>query len=619
MKFPVQKPLILVGTATCGRSAGALDVLEAIRDECSAQRIDGDVIEVGCIGLCYLEPLVSIIKPNCPGIYYGQISPEKVKKLIKSYLVDDDPLPSYALGTFGDGKIAGIPNLFDLPVLKPQVRRILRNCGFIDPANIDHYTTHNGYNALAKALKMEPAQIIEEINKSGLRGRGGAGFPTGLKWAACRDAKSERSERSQEKYVVCNADEGDPGAFMDRSLIESDPHAVLEGVIIAGYTIGAKKGYIYVRGEYPLAVQRLHTAIAQAREKGFLGQNILGKNFSFDLEIFQGAGAFVCGEETALMASIEGGRGMPRHRPPFPAQAGLWNKPTLINNVKTYCFVPWIIKQGAESFASIGTDKSKGTVVFALAGKVANCGLIEVPMGIKLREIIYGIGGGIPDGKAFKAVQTGGPSGGCLPAEFLDSPVDYESLTAAGSIMGSGGMVVMDEDICMVDIARYFLDFAQKESCGKCVPCRLGTKQMLDILKNITEGRGKTGDIELLAELGQAVKAASLCGLGQTAPNPVLTTMRYFRDEYAVHIEEKRCPAKRCKALISYRILPDKCQGCQLCFKACPVEAITGQPKGVHVITQSKCVKCGMCLESCPAKFGAVECVSRQLTGASKQ
>lgn len=385
-------------------------------------------------------------------------------------------------------------------------------------------------------------------------------------------------------------------------------------MIIAAYTTGAKKGYIYVRAEYPLAVKRLQIAIEQAREKGFLGKNILGSDFSFDIEIFQGAGAFVCGEETALMASIEGKRGMPRHRPPFPAQSGLWGKPTLINNVKTYAYVPQIIVRGAEWFSSIGTKNSKGTAVFALTGKVANCGLIEVPMGISLREITYGIGGGIPDGKEFKAVQTGGPSGGCLPAALLDSPVDFESLTAAGSIMGSGGMVVMDEDTCMVDIARYFLDFTRKESCGECVPCRLGTKQMLDILEDITQGKGKPEDIDLLVELGEAVKLGSLCGLGQTAPNPVLTTIRYFRKEYEAHINEKRCPAKVCKALISYRIWPDKCKGCMLCLKVCPAEAITGERKQVHVIDQSKCTKCGMCFERCPPKFSAIECVSGQLT-----
>lgn len=604
-----KKPLITVGTATCGRSAGALEVLEMFQQELNNRNIECSIIEVGCMGLCYAEPMVTIEKPGRPGICYGDITVERVSELIEKCILQDDPLSKYALGTTGDEHISGIPRLFETPMLESQERRLLRNCGFIDPTNINHYIAHGGYRALKRALsEMLPEDIIDEVKRSGLRGRGGAGFPTGRKWEFCRKAPGDV------KYVICNADEGDPGAFMDRSILEADPHAVLEGMIIAAYTTGAKKGYIYVRAEYPLAVKRLQIAIEQAREKGFLGKNMLGSDFSFDIEIFQGAGAFVCGEETALMASIEGKRGMPRHRPPFPAQSGLWGKPTLINNVKTYAYVPQIIVRGAEWFSSIGTKNSKGTAVFALTGKVANCGLIEVPMGISLREITYGIGGGIPDGKEFKAVQTGGPSGGCLPAALLDSPVDFESLTAAGSIMGSGGMVVMDEDTCMVDIARYFLDFTRKESCGECVPCRLGTKQMLDILEDITQGKGKPEDIDLLVELGEAVKLGSLCGLGQTAPNPVLTTIRYFRKEYEAHINEKRCPAKVCKALISYRIWPDKCKGCMLCLKVCPAEAITGERKQVHVIDQSKCTKCGMCFERCPPKFSAIECVSGQLT-----
>jgi NADH:ubiquinone oxidoreductase subunit F (NADH-binding)/ferredoxin len=458
---------------------------------------------------------------------------------------------------------------------------------------------------LRKALfEMTPEQVIAEVKRSGLRGRGGAGFPTGLKWEFCRKAQGEP------KYVICNADEGDPGAFMDRSTMEGDPHTVIEGMGIAAYAIGTAEGYIYIRAEYPLAVKRLRTALKQAEEQGFLGENILGSSFSFRIHIKEGAGAFVCGEETALLASIEGKRGLPRSRPPFPAHSGLWGKPSNINNVKTLGALPVIIAKGSDWYASIGSEKSKSTAVFALTGKIANSGLIEVPMGISLKEIIFGIGGGIPDGKRFKAVQTGGPSGGCLPASFLDLPVDYESLTQAGSIMGSGGMVVMDEDTCIVDVARYFLSFTQAESCGKCVPCRLGTKQMLSILEDITGGSGKLEDIDLLTELSNSVKAGSLCALGGTAPNPALTTLRYFRDEYEEHIIQKRCRALVCTALTSYYILPDKCQGCLICLRNCPVEAISGDKRLVHVIDQSKCISCGVCLEVCPPKFSAVIKVS---------
>ena len=520
-------------------------VLEAINKELAKHKIEAIVIQVGCIGLCYAEPLVDIIKPNRPRICYSNVTPEIIPQLIEDYIINDNPRPDLALGTIGEDGVEGIPKLFELPMLKPQVRVALRNCGIIDPENINHYVARDGYSGLVKALGMTPEEVIEEIKKSGLRGRGGAGFPAGVKWELCRKSLGNM------KYVICNADEGDPGAFMDRSLLEGDPHAVLEGILIGAYAIGASEGYIYIRAEYPLAIERLKLALHQMEDYGLLGDNILGSGFSFHLKIKQGAGAFVCGEETALMASIEGKRGMPRSRPPFPAQSGLWGKPTNINNVETWGNVSAILQKGAEWYAGYGSEGSKGTKTFALAGKIVRTGLIEVPMGIPLQEIIYGIGGGIPDGKRFKAVQTGGPSGGCLPASLLNSPVDYESLTEAGSIMGSGGMVVMDEDTCMVDVAHYFLSFTQAESCGKCVPCRLGTKQMLDILNDITHGRGKLEDIDLLLTLGEQVKVGSLCGLGQTAPNPVLTTIRYFRDEYEEHIKRHHCRAAVCEGIVS--------------------------------------------------------------------
>ncbi len=540
------RPRILIGTATCGRAAGAAAVLEVISTELARHNIPADISQVGCIGLCYAEPLVDIVKPNHPRVCYGNITPEIVPQLIKDYILDDNPRPDLALGTIGDGEIKGIPRLFELPMLKPQIRIALRNAGLIDPENINHYITNDGYHGLAKVLVMTPQEVIQEVKMSGLRGLGGAGFPAGLKWESCRRAPGE------EKYVICNASEGDPGAFQDRAVIEGDPHSVLEGMIIAGYAVGGRRGFIYVGAEYPLAMKRLKIAITQAREKGLLSEDILGSGFDFDVEIFQGAGAFVCGESTALVLCIEGKRGMPKPLPrPRTTEVGLWDKPTLLNNVKTFANIPLIITHGSEWFASRGTEKSKGTAIFSLTGNVANCGLVEVPMGTTLREIIYEIGGGIPEGKAFKAVQTGGPSGGCLPASLLDTPVDFDSLTSAGSMMGSGSMVVMDEDTCMVDIARYFLAFTQSESCGKCVPCRLGTKQVLAILEKITTGNGQPQDIDLLLELGKSVKAGSLCALGGTAPNPVLTTIRYFRDEYEEHINKKRCPTKVCQELVS--------------------------------------------------------------------
>ena len=563
------KPRILVGTATCGRSAGASAVLETFRRELPGRGLDCLVIEVGCIGLCYAEPIVCITKPGRPGICYADVTPERTVELIDDYLAGDDPRPDYALGTLGDGVVDGIPPLFETPVFKPQVRRTLRNCGFIDPTNINHYLANNGYSGLEKALSGSPEAVIDEIKRSGLRGRGGAGFPTWRKWQFCKDAKSDQ------KYLICNADEGDPGAFMNRSLLEGDPHSLLEGMLIAGYALGADTGYIYCRAEYPLALERLAVALRQAEECGLLGDGILGSDFDFHIKVKEGAGAFVCGEETALIASVEGNRGMPRPRPPFPAVSGLWGKPTIINNVETLASVALVLQNGADWFAQYGTEKSKGTKTFALVGKVKRTGLVEVPLGITLREMIYEIGGGVLDDRPFKAVQTGGPSGGCIPRDLLDTPVDYDSLQAAGSIMGSGGMVVMDENTCMVDFARYFLDFAQKESCGECVPCRLGTKQLLDILTDITQGKGKPEDIDLLLELAEAIKAGSLCGLGQTAPNPVLTTIRYFRHEYEAHVNRKRCPAVVCKELIS-----------SPCQHVCPIG--TQAPVYIALIAQGR-------------------------------
>jgi len=539
------KPRIYIGTATCGRAAGALTVLEAIKSELARHSIEAIIIQVGCIGLCYAEPLVDIAKPNRPRICYGSVTPEIVPQLVEDYIVNDNPRPDLALGTLGDGSVDGIPRLFDLPMLKPQVRIALRNCGLIDPEDISQYLANGGYRGLAGALKMRPEEVVEEVKKSGLRGRGGAGFATGRKWEFCRRAPGA------EKYLICNADEGDPGAFMDRALLEGDPHTVLEGMVIGAYAIGATQGYIYCRAEYPLAIERIETALKQMKEYGLLGDNILGSGFSFQMKIMQGAGAFVCGETSAMVASLEGKRGQPRSKYVHLAEHGLWDKPTLINNVETWGNVPVILHRGAEWYSSLGTETSKGTKTFALAGKIARTGLIEVPMGIPLRDIIYEIGGGIARGRRFKAVQTGGPSGGCLPASMLDLPVDYESLTQAGSIMGSGAMVVADEDTCMVDLARFFLAFTQAESCGKCVPCRLGTKQMLDILEDITNGKGKLEDIDLLTDLSEVIKSGSLCGLGQTAPNPVLTTIRYFRDEYEEHIKKHYCRAAVCKGLVT--------------------------------------------------------------------
>jgi NADH-quinone oxidoreductase subunit F len=596
------KPLIMVGAATCGRSAGALEIMEIIREVTKSRGIDCNIMETGCIGMCYAEPIVYIANPGEPPVLYGNTASKNVARLIENHIEKNQPSGNNALGSIGGKKIKGIPELFKTPVFKLQVRKVLNNCGIIDPEDMDHYLANLGYRGLIRALNHKSADIIDEIRCSGLRGRGGAGFPVWKKWQFCSDAPGEQ------KYLVCNADEGDPGAFMNRSLLEGDPHALIEGMIIAGYAIGASLGYIYCRAEYPLALNRLRKAIEQAGKYGFLGDDILNSGFGFEIKIKEGAGAFVCGEETALLASIEGNRGVPRPRPPFPAVSGLWGRPTVINNVETLGCVAKIMQNGASWFNSSGTDKSKGTKSFSLVGNISRSSLIEVPLGITLREIIFDIGGGIPGGKKFKAVQTGGPSGGCVPAEMLDLNVDYESLAGAGTIMGSGGLVVMDEDSCMVDVARYFLDFAQRESCGKCSPCRLGTKQMLGILEDITRGKGKPGDIELLCNIGEAVKKGSLCGLGQTAPNPVLTTIRYFREEYESHIYDHKCRSGVCRELIHFRIIEDDCTGCHSCAMHCPVDTIEGVPREVHTIIQHKCIKCGVCLESCPVKFNAVRC-----------
>lgn len=593
------KTVIMVGTATCGRAAGAREVLQTFRDEVEKRNLDCLVTEVGCMGHCYAEPLVIISKPGYPSVCYGHVNPVIAERLIKEFVLGDDPCLDFVLGALEENDI--IPSFSDFPRARYEKKVILGNCGLIDPEKIDEYIANGGYTAFARALQAMPEEIIYEIKKSGLRGKGGAGFATGRKWEICRNAPGRT------KYVICNGDEGDPGAFMDRSILESDPHSVIEGMLIAGYAVGARHGYIYVRAEYPLAVERVRVALRQARKSDLLGKKILDSDFSFDIELFQGSGAFICGEETALIASLEGEPGIPRYRPPYPAIKGFSGKPTLINNVKTLASIRHIIEKGADWFAGIGTGNSKGTAVFALAGKVVNTGLVEVPMGTTLRQVIFNVGSGIPGGKRFKAVQIGGPSGGCLPESALDLPVDFDSLNEAGAMMGSGGMVVLDADDCMVEIARYFLRFTQRESCGKCTFCRLGTKQMLEILEDITRGKGKIEDIDILGELAEDIKAGSFCSLGKTAPNPVLTTLRYFRDEYEAHIREGRCPALMCRELIAYYILPDKCErSCDACVGSCTVEAISPNKKRIKVIDREKCVKCNTCLAACPPQYNAV-------------
>lgn len=585
--------VVTIGYASCGIAAGAKEVLAEFQKVLDGTDHKVELKKTGCVGMCYNEPLVEISSDSGSWLYKN-VDLQMVGKIVESHIGDGEPIPKWLVSEVSTGMEEE-----DKPFFKLQERIALLNTGVIDPENIDDYISRDGYTALEKVIKdMTPDQTIEEVMDSGLRGRGGAGFPTGLKWSFARKAPGDV------KYLICNADEGDPGAFMDRNLLEGDPHAVLEGMAIAAYAIGASEGYIYARAEYPLAIKRLKIAIGQANEKGFLGDNIMGSGFTFKIKLKEGAGAFVCGEETALIASIEGERGMPRIRPPFPAQAGLWGKPTNNNNVETYANIPWIIRNGAKEYQKFGTEKSKGTKVFSLAGKINRGGLVEVPMGTSLRDIIYEIGGGIPRGKKFKAVQLGGPSGGCVPGPLLDTPVDYDSISATGAIMGSGGMVVMDENTCMVEVARFFLNFTQKESCGKCTFCRLGTLRMLEILERITNGEGVPSDIQKLEELADAVKSSSLCGLGQTAPNPVLTTLKYFRDEYEAHINDKKCPAGVCKPLVTFEIDPEACRACGLCMKACPNEAIEGSPGVKHAIIQDRCIKCGSCRDVCP--FNAV-------------
>ncbi|MBR2559647.1 MAG: 4Fe-4S binding protein [Firmicutes bacterium] len=577
---------VVVGQGSCGIASGARKTEIAFRQAIEDRGLPVKIDITGCVGTCYLEPIVDIYDDDGEMTRYVRVQPDKVEAIVEGHIVGGKPVAELAISEE------------DADFVAKQQRVVLRHCGLIDPENIDEYLAVGGYEATKKVVtSMTPEEVIEEIKVSGLRGRGGAGFPTWFKWNAARQ------NPGKEKYIVCNADEGDPGAFMDRSVLEGDPHSVIEGMIIGGFAMGATEGIIYCRAEYPLAIKRLEIAMDQARERGFLGKDIFGSGFDFDIRIKAGAGAFVCGEETALIASLEGERGMPRLKPPFPAQKGYWQKPTNINNVETYANVAWIIVNGGAAFGAMGTEKSKGTKVFALAGKIKRGGLAEVPMGMTIREIIYGIGGGIKGDRQFKAVQMGGPSGGCIPASLIDTPVTYEDITKTGAIVGSGGMIVTDEDTCMVDIARYFLDFTRKESCGKCNYCRIGTKRMLEILERITEGKGKDGDIELLEELAGKIKDGAMCGLGQTAPNPVLTTLRYFRNEYEDHIYNHKCTAKSCRALIRFEIT-DKCVGCTRCAKGCPVNAISGSVKQQHVIDQDVCIKCGRCMENC--KFGAI-------------
>jgi len=596
-------PEISIGMATCGLASGALDTKKAFEEILSERNIEARIRSVGCIGHCYAEPVVIIDNPGFPPILYHQVTPGKAKMLVKSFLEDGDPLFEYVLGAMEENDL--IPQVSDFPRFNQEKRVVMERCGLIEPEDINDYIADGGYSSLVKVLRLPPDETIKKVNNSGLRGRGGAGFPTGIKWESAKNAKGH------EKKIICNADEGDPGAYMDRTILESNPHQVLEGMAICAYAVGAQKATVYVRAEYPLAVRIITNAIQQAEELGLLGKGILGSSFDLDIFVFQGSGAFVCGEETALIQSIEGNRGIPKHRPPYPVQKGLWNQPTVINNVKTFASIPPILMNGATWYRGIGTENSPGTTIFSVVGDIVHAGLVEIPTGVTLRTLIFDICGGIPNKKNFKAVQIGGPSGGCLSAEFLDTPIDFDSLTEAGAMMGSGGMVVMDEDTCMVDVARYFLDFTQKESCGKCTFCRIGTHHLLSILERMTKGEGREADLEQLEDLSEDIKNGSLCGLGKTAPNPVLTSLKYFKDEYDAHVKENRCPAMMCRALTAYYIDLEKCaRGCDACVGSCPVESIFTTKDRKKGIDQTLCVKCGECMVACPKEYDAVKKVS---------